>query len=165
MTLREAFYRSYDRSFLEEQCQTLITGRIDPTSFRRLGEGQHFTAWRASSALSQDDLVVRIPVKIDTQENPKFRAWQNAMQVIANSRLPLIPPFEFMQVESIKVLVSPLGNLRYSTLASHWNPIAMRTFELKNHLQSLGLKIDDFVQLAYWRNIPFIYDLSDLQFV
>lgn len=164
LALRDAFYRSYDPTYLEKQCQVLLAKKTVPNSLKFLGEGRHFSAWQCASASSQDDLVIRLASSASEQDHPEFRALQKAIPLLAKSKPALIPPMEFLRVGRVLALVSPLGALGSPDLASHWRPLEDRVLELKNHLQSLGLKIDDVIQIAFWRGIPFVYDLSDLQF-
>ncbi len=161
--LYDYFYKSFDCSFIECTVEKIMRKDGYSKGLQLLGEGRHFAAWKVPSTLTQEQLVIRIPHDFHSR-SIQFRMWQNAIQNIIKLRVPLLPPIEIIRVKNQTAMLSPFGNLNTLNLASHWNPLETHLSELKNYLQCLGLKIDDIIQIAYWRNIPFLYDLSDLQF-
>lgn len=163
--LHRHFYQILDRSYFEAIFRNLLKGVSAPVQLSPLGEGIHFRAWRVRVS-EGNSLVLRVPQDPRwTPDFPETKHWVNALNRLAQKKIPLIPPFEVMvQAEGVGLL-SPYGERDLDNLPLHWTPLEEVLELTENTLKNLGLKINDVFQLAHWQKIPFLMDLSDLHFV
>jgi hypothetical protein len=168
--LRQNFYNHYDPSFFTGLFRSLSGPRkeefIKKHPLSLLGEGSHFQAWKVTTG-KNGTYVLRIPSRhsSDLLKNT-FLPWIKNMKFVSKYKAPLLPPFEIIKVENQFGLVSPYGEL-LSEKQNQQLTFLEESKKFSQFLRSLGLSIQDRLQIAFWRDqmgeaIPFVFDLSDL---
>ncbi len=160
--LHGSFYQLFDASLARESVRT----RGPLTAL--IGAGAHFEAWLLPAPRSTRSNPMRLVVKVSQprffpEKSPQFRAqWLSHLRRIQRERVPLLPPFEILELDSSVGLVMPYASERLDTAKPHWQPLDRVIDVTRARLSHHGLVLNDTIQAGCWQGIPLIYDLSDL---
>lgn len=163
MALYETFYHTYDASRISGLFSRFLSLEDPRHDTQWIGEGRCSLVYKIPTGKGMD-LALSI-VKADFFERkpqPTREHWLNTMTTLhrhaANRQLPLIPPFELLNLRGQVGLVLPFGKV----LRSDSPAMEAAANDLNQLLAGLGLRLNDHLQLAMWQGEIFIHDFSDL---
>ena len=165
LTLRRLFFLAYDESFFVKALQNIVKNDLSLVE-QFLGQGTHFKAFRLKKRWPKPDISYVVSCdQSSPQEWVLRQAWFHALERLGKLALPLIPPFKIIRHEGHYAIVMPYGLKDMSPIHEVWQPLADAVTLLQREMAKNGFWIRDSLQCVQLHGIPFVYDLSDLDYL
>lgn len=163
LRLQQAFYRGFDHERFASLGRSPNDLRGQP-NVCCIGSGSHFRSWQVRTDHGKYVVSIAHSDAETSLTGVAQRRLAACLKKLKLNPLNLIPPFEYWLTDDRLAIVTPMGVSGTNSVARHWLPIDTEVAQLDKGLKTLGLTIDDIIQIANYDGIPFIHDLSDLTF-
>lgn len=166
-TIHEAFFGALDLSRCRSQVEDLW-GRRAATErgLEFIGEGNAFRSYKCYGSNGGIEFALKVATEgfFKGKTQSEIARWIQRVEKVSAKKIPLIPPLKILRglSDDHLALVMPYGYDHIEKIGAAWKPLQALICVCLEEIKGLGLRFDDFLQVKVWRDIPFIYDLSDL---
>lgn len=149
------FYRGFDLS-------TLLLRMSQPGSLPFLGAGADFRAYLVKRPVGCSHVLKLAHRDFIDSRQGNFEAWLDAMRRLKGFDVPLLPPYEILNVGEEWGYVVPFGERVRSDRMTGFDGSSLWK-RCQESLGKIGLALLDVPQVRWYKDRPFIIDLSDLR--
>lgn len=161
-TLEEVFYKNLDVSYIE----TIMQNDKFIKNNRYLARGKCFSVYLLKSSHKSEFSMCLKVLDQKAMKSLELDIWFERLRQVCNLRNSCINPFYLSRNMEYVYIVCPYlytGYQKFDTLTESGNDMKNIFTEVNYSLSSaLGIVLNDVPQYGFWKDLPFIIDLSDL---